>query len=92
MTKTSEKYWVCTATRRIQVSSIAEGVREVLNLQRFYGSSVAVAACIYREASDLPGATAGLPLKSCADVARLVKREEARQKRACAASDKAGTQ
>jgi hypothetical protein len=90
MNKTSKKFWVCTATRRIQVSSIAEGVSSLLNLQRFYGLSVQ--ACIYAEASDLPGATAGLPLYSYVEVARLVKREEARQKRACAAIDKAGAQ
>jgi len=85
MTKTSKKYWVCTATRWIQVSSIAEGVRQLLNLQRFYDSPVA--ACIYAEASDRPGAPAGLPLKRYDQVARLVKREEARQNAACAASD-----
>ena len=85
MTKTSKKYWVSTATRRIQVSSIAEGVREVLNLQRFYGQ--VVEGCIYGEASDRLAAPAGLPLRRYDQVARLVKREEARQKRACAASD-----
>ena len=81
----SKKYWVSTATRCLEVGSIAEGVREVLNLQRFYGQ--VVEGFIYGEASDRLGAPAGLPLKSCADVARLVKREEARQKAACAASD-----
>jgi hypothetical protein len=80
MNKTSKKFWVSTATRFIEVGSIAEGVRELLNLQRRYEASVP--ACIYGEASDLPGAPAGLPLKSCAQVARLVKREIARQKAA----------
>jgi hypothetical protein len=89
MTKTSKKYWVRTATRWIQVGSIAEGVRELVNLQRFYEASVP--ACIYGEASDLPGAPAGLPLRRYDQVARLVKREEARQKRA-RATGKAGTQ
>jgi hypothetical protein len=73
----SKKYYVSTSTLLFEVGSIADGVRRLISLERYYGHPIE--ASIIRESEDKLGMPAGVACKGAKEVARLIRRENARQ-------------